>query len=44
MKKQDQIQSQGRGNRYMPIGQDVEILRVVSGYRDLSALFTDAED
>jgi toxin ParE1/3/4 len=29
---------------YMPIGQDVEIFRVVSGYRDLSALFTDAED
>ncbi len=29
---------------YMPIGQEVEILRVVSGYRDLSALFTDAED
>ncbi|MGC1394237.1 MAG: type II toxin-antitoxin system RelE/ParE family toxin [Coleofasciculaceae cyanobacterium] len=26
---------------YIPIGQDVEILRVVSGYRDLSALFTD---
>jgi toxin ParE1/3/4 len=24
---------------YMPIGQDVEILRVVSGYRDLSILF-----
>ena len=24
---------------YMPIGQDIEILRVVSGYRDLSALF-----
>ena len=29
---------------YMPIGQDVEIFRVVSGYRDLSALFTDADD
>lgn len=29
---------------YVPIGQDVEIFRVVSGYRDLSALFTDAED
>ena len=29
---------------YMPIGQDVEILRVVSGYRDLSALFTDVDD
>lgn len=24
---------------YMPIDQDIEILRVVSGYRDLSALF-----
>ncbi|PZD72514.1 Toxin ParE3 [Acaryochloris thomasi RCC1774] len=24
---------------YMPIGEDIEILRVVSGYRDLSALF-----
>ena len=29
---------------YMAIGQDVEIFRVVSGYRDLSALFTDADD
>ena len=29
---------------YMPIGQDVEIFRFVSGYRDLSALFTDADD
>lgn len=29
---------------YMAIGQDVDILRVVSGYRDLSALFTDADD
>lgn len=29
---------------YMAIGQDVEIFRVVSGYRDLSALFTDAND
>ena len=29
---------------YMPIGQNVEIFRVVSGYRDLSALFTDADD
>ncbi len=29
---------------YMPIGQDVEIFRVVSGYRDLSALFTDVDD
>jgi toxin ParE1/3/4 len=29
---------------YMVIEQDVEIFRVVSGYRDLSALFTDADD
>lgn len=29
---------------YMPIRQDVEIFRVVSGYRDLSALFADADD
>lgn len=29
---------------YMVIGQDVEIFRVVSGYRDLSALFTDVDD
>lgn len=29
---------------YMAIGQDVEIFRVVSGYRDLSTLFTDADD
>lgn len=29
---------------YMVIGEDVEIFRVVSGYRDLSALFTDADD
>ncbi|WP_293157505.1 MULTISPECIES: type II toxin-antitoxin system RelE/ParE family toxin [unclassified Microcoleus] len=29
---------------YMPIGQDVEIFRFVSGYRDLSALFIDADD
>ena len=28
---------------YMPIGQDIEIFRVVSGYQDLSALFTDAD-
>jgi toxin ParE1/3/4 len=28
----------------MPIGQNVEIFRVVSGYRDLSALFADADD
>ncbi len=24
---------------YIPIGEDIEILRVVNGYRDLSALF-----
>lgn len=29
---------------YMAIGQDVEIFRVVSGYRDLSALFADVDD
>lgn len=29
---------------YMPIGQDVDILRVVSGYRDLVALFSNSED
>ncbi|MBD2742303.1 type II toxin-antitoxin system RelE/ParE family toxin [Coleofasciculus sp. FACHB-1120] len=29
---------------YMALGQDVEIFRVVSGYRDLSALFRDADD
>ena len=29
---------------YMLIGQDVEIFRVVNGYRDLSDLFTDADD
>jgi toxin ParE1/3/4 len=28
---------------YLPIGNDIEILRVISGYRDLSALFTDLE-
>lgn len=28
---------------YMPIGQDVEIFRVISGYRDLTALFSDSE-
>ncbi|MGB7415040.1 MAG: type II toxin-antitoxin system RelE/ParE family toxin [Thermosynechococcaceae cyanobacterium] len=28
---------------YMPINQDVDILRVVSGYRDLLALFDDSE-
>jgi toxin ParE1/3/4 len=26
---------------YLPIGQSIEILRVVSGYRDLTALFDD---
>ena len=29
---------------YMPIGDDIEILRVVSGYRDLSKLFTELEE
>lgn len=29
---------------YIPIERDVNILRVVSGYRDLYALFTDLED
>jgi toxin ParE1/3/4 len=29
---------------YMLIGGDVEIFRVVSGYRDLSGLFVDDED
>lgn len=29
---------------YIPVNQDVDILRVVSGYRDLSALFTDSAD
>lgn len=28
---------------YVVIGEDIEILRVVSGYRDLSQLFTDEE-
>ncbi|MFN6536356.1 MAG: type II toxin-antitoxin system RelE/ParE family toxin [Nostoc sp. EkiNYC01] len=28
---------------YMPIGQDVEIFGVVSGYRDLKALFQDSD-
>ncbi len=28
---------------YMPIGQDVEIFRVISGYRNLSALFSDSD-
>jgi len=26
---------------YIPIGEDIEILRIVNGYRDLSALFSD---
>ena len=29
---------------YIPANQDVDILRVVSGYRDLTALFTDSDD
>ncbi|MBU7581576.1 MAG: type II toxin-antitoxin system RelE/ParE family toxin [Nostoc sp. TH1S01] len=29
---------------YMPIGNDVEIFRVISGYRDLSSLFHDDDD
>jgi toxin ParE1/3/4 len=29
---------------YLPIGEDLEILRVVSGYRDLGALFTNSEE
>ena len=29
---------------YMPIGNDIEILRVVSGYRDLCKLFTELEE
>lgn len=29
---------------YIPIDQDVDILRVVSGYRDLTALFTDSDE
>lgn len=28
---------------YMPVGQDVEIFRVISGYRDLSALFDNSD-
>ncbi len=28
---------------YMPIGEDVEIFRVISGYRNLSALFSDSD-
>ncbi len=29
---------------YVPVNQNVDILRVISGYRDLSALFTDLDD
>ncbi|WP_416668735.1 type II toxin-antitoxin system RelE/ParE family toxin [Egbenema bharatensis] len=29
---------------YIPTNQDVDILRVVSGYRDLPALFTDSDE
>jgi toxin ParE1/3/4 len=29
---------------YVPVNQNVDILRVVNGYRDLSALFTDSDD
>jgi toxin ParE1/3/4 len=29
---------------YLPIGDDIEILRIVSGYRDLSTLFTEADE
>lgn len=29
---------------YIPVDRDVDILRVVSGYRDLLALFTDSDD
>lgn len=29
---------------YIPVNQDVDILRVISGYRDLSALFTDFDE
>ena len=29
---------------YMPIGEDIEILRVVSGYRDLSMLFASLDE
>ena len=29
---------------YIPANQDVDILRVVSGSRDLTALFTDSDD
>lgn len=29
---------------YLPIGGDIEILRIVSGYRNLSTLFTDVDE
>jgi toxin ParE1/3/4 len=29
---------------YMPIGKEIEILRVVSGYRDLSTLFVEIDE
>jgi toxin ParE1/3/4 len=29
---------------YLPIGEEIEILRVVSGYRDLSGLFTNLDE
>lgn len=29
---------------YIPVERNVDILRVVSGYRDLSALFSDSQD
>ncbi|WP_339378689.1 type II toxin-antitoxin system RelE/ParE family toxin [Calothrix sp. NIES-2100] len=29
---------------YMPIEQDVEIFRIISGYRDISALFAEEDD
>ena len=29
---------------YMPISDEIEILRIVSGYRDLSNLFTDMDE
>jgi toxin ParE1/3/4 len=29
---------------YMPIDDNIEILRIVSGYRDLSTLFTDMDE
>lgn len=29
---------------YMPIGNDVEIFRVISGYRDISALFAEESE